>query len=270
LRKASVIGINSACVSIGGALLGAAYGVRGRSSQLFGPSIYRGRGKRKSIALTFDDGPSEGSLALVDYLERQQVKATFFQCGMNVQRHPEIARNIYAAGHEIGNHTYSHARLCPRISREPNLLSPEAIYSELSRAQQAIQNETGANPTLFRAPYGLRWFGLAEAQRRLSLLGVMWTVIGNDWKWPAQRIAELVLRKSDAGGIICLHDGRNIQSKPDISETLLAVRKIIPALKDNGYLFETVSELLTPERTSRISEPTPGPGSTNATRQDID
>lgn len=264
MRKAAVIGIGSACF-----VLGAAYGVRGRSSQLFGPSVYRGRGKRKSIALTFDDGPSEGSLTLVDYLEEQQVRATFFQCGMNVRRHPEIARSIHAAGHEIGNHTYSHARLCPRISRKPNLLSPESIYSELSRAQEAIRSETGVNPTLFRAPYGLRWIGLAEAQRRLSLLGVMWTVIGNDWKWPAQRIAKLVLRKSDPGGIICLHDGRDIQPKPDISETLLAIREIIPALKDKGYSFETVSELVKQDMTCRITGPETRPGSTNAARQGI-
>ncbi len=250
MQKSSLIGISSVCVAVGGAVLGAAYGVRGRSSQLFGPSIYRGRGKRKSIALTFDDGPSEGSLALIDYLEEQQVKATFFQCGMNVRRHPEIARRIYAAGHEIGNHTYSHARLCPRISRKPNLLSPESIYRELSQAQQAIRSETGVNPTLFRAPYGLRWVGLAEAQRSLNLLGVMWTVIGHDWEWPAPRIAKLVLRKSNPGGIICLHDGRDIQPKPDISQMLIAIREIIPALKAKGYFFETVSELLKPDRAS--------------------
>src|SRR4051812_25131475 len=88
----------------------AAYAVRGRSSHVFGPSVYRGQGTRRSIALTFDDGPSPGSLQLLDYFAREGVKATFFQCGVNVLRHPDISRTVSEAGHEIGNHTYSHAR----------------------------------------------------------------------------------------------------------------------------------------------------------------
>jgi peptidoglycan/xylan/chitin deacetylase (PgdA/CDA1 family) len=81
-------------------------------------------------------------------------------------------------------------------------------------------------------------------QKRLGLLGVMWTVIGRDWVLPAHRIAARVLRKASPGGIICLHDGRGIQPKPDISEMLTALKEIVPVLKDRGYGFETVSELL--------------------------
>jgi peptidoglycan-N-acetylglucosamine deacetylase len=220
------------------------YGVHGKSSQLFGPSVCRGRSSRRSIALTFDDGPSEGSLPVLEYLHSQQIRATFFQCGLNVLRHPDIARMISASGHEIGNHTYSHARLCPRLGWQVNWKSPAAVAEEFSLAQHIIRSEVGVRPKLLRAPYGLRWNGMRQIQRQLDLLGVMWTVIGHDWEWPAEQVAQHVIREASRGGIICLHDGRDIRPNPDISETLKAVHQIVPVLKDQGYSFDTVSELL--------------------------
>lgn len=222
----------------------AAYAVRGRSSQVFGPSVYRGPGKRRSIVLTFDDGPSPGSLHLLDYFGKEGVRATFFQCGANVLRHPEISRRISEAGHEIGNHTYSHPRLCPTLGRRLQVRSPQFILDEFSLAQAIIQAEAKAEPRLLRAPYGLRWYGIGHAQRTLGLLGVMWTVIGHDWEWPAHKIFDLVRRRSSPGGIICLHDGRDIRPSPDITETLRAVKRLVPWLKDQGYTFETASEIL--------------------------
>jgi len=221
----------------------AAYSIAGRSSQVFGPSVYRGAGRRRSLSLTFDDGPSEGSLPLIDYLAQQNIKATFFECGLNVRRHPQVSRTIRDAGHEIGNHTYSHPCLCPRLAWNLNLHSPSFVDDEFSKAQRIIQDETSVTPTLLRAPYGLRWYGIGAVQRRLKLLGVMWTVIGHDWEWSADRIVDVVLRKATPGGIICLHDGRGVRPRPEISETLAAVRQVVPLLKDRGYAFETVTEL---------------------------
>jgi peptidoglycan-N-acetylglucosamine deacetylase len=221
-----------------------AYAANGRSSQIFGRSVHKGPGKRKSVALTFDDGPSESSLRLLDYLSKQGVQATFFQCGINILRHPEIARRVSLEGHEVANHSFSHARLCPRLGWKTQLISPNDIYVELASAQEVIVEEVGVCPTLFRPPYGLRWFGVGAAQQRLNLLGVQWTVIGRDWELPSDQIAKLVLGKSAPGGIICLHDGRDIQPNPDTSDMLTAVKSIIPRLKDEGYNFETVSMLL--------------------------
>ena len=229
----------AAGVALGGVAATLAYGVRAPSSQLFGPSIFRGPGQRRSIALTFDDGPSEGTLRLVDYLESRGIHATFFQCGMNVRRHPAITRRVLSGGHQIGNHTWSHPHLY--------LKSHRFIEREFTDAQSTLEQETGMRPLLLRAPYGVRWIGMRPVQKRLGLLGVMWTVIGMDWKWPADRIADYVLGKSAPGGIICLHDGRDIQVNPDISEMLTAVRKIVPILQDRGYHFETISELLRPD-----------------------
>lgn len=221
---------------LGGVSAAAAYGSVSRSSQLFGPSVYRGPGGRRSIALTFDDGPTESTLALLDYLESEGAMATFFQCGMNVRRLPHIAGRVVAAGHELGNHTFSHPHLTFR--------SPEFIDREITEAQKIIQFETGITPMLLRPPYGFRWHGMRAVQQKLSLLGVMWTVMGYDWRWSSKRIADYVLARSFPGGIICLHDGRGVQRNPDVSQTLTAVRTIVPVLKDLGYKFEVVSDIL--------------------------
>jgi len=229
-------------ISAGGAILGAAgwmgYAVRGRSSTVFAPSVYRGVRSRPALALTFDDGPSESTPALLELLEEHQVHATFFMCGKNVRRYPSIARQVAAAGHEIGNHTDSHPRL--------DFHAPEFIYRELALAQETIHVTTGASPRLFRPPYGVRWFGLRSAQERLALMGVLWTVIGNDWRWPAQRISRLLIRRAANGAILCLHDGRALQRAPDIRATLEAAEVVIPALQQRGFQFETVSQILCP------------------------
>lgn len=217
---------------------GMAWAVRGRSSAVFGPSVFHGDRRRPAIALTFDDGPSESTPELLDLLEQHQARATFFQCGVHARRLPEIACAVAAGGHEIGNHTETHARLWLR--------SPGFVDYELARAQESIETAAGVRPRLFRAPDGARWFGLRRAQRRYRLLGVMWTAIGLDWKLPARRIADRLLRRAANGAIFCLHDGRQAASRPDISETLEAVRRLLPALTGRGFRLETVSEILCP------------------------
>jgi peptidoglycan/xylan/chitin deacetylase (PgdA/CDA1 family) len=229
-------------VALGGAVCAAsamlAYAVRGRSSTLLAPSVYRGSRSRRAIALTFDDGPSEGTGRLLDLLHRLGIPATFFVCGMNVRRLPQVLRDTAAAGHEIGNHSYSHPALYFRSQR--------FICDEVDAAQSIIAATTGTEPSLFRAPFGARWFGLREAQRRHNLLGVMWTVLGLDWKLPADGISRRILAGTGNGAILCLHDGRGVSPNPDISQTLEAVGALAPALQSQGYRFETVSQLLCP------------------------
>ena len=222
----------------GGGAAFLAWAVRGRSSTFFAPSVWRGPVNRPAIALTFDDGPSEGTGRVLELLDRYQVPATFFQIGTNVKRLPGIARAVRAAGHQIGNHSHTHPLFC---------LHPQGfIFQEFARAQQAIAEVSGVAPELLRAPFGARWFGFREAQRRLSLRGVMWTIIGYDWKRKADTIVGRMLPEVNNGAILCLHDGRELQVNPDISETVAAVDRLIPILRDRGYKFETVSRLLCP------------------------
>ena len=166
--------------------------------------------------------------------------ATFFQCGANVRRLPEIAREVAAAGHEIGNHTDTHARLY--------LQSSSFIYREVAAAEETIEQVTGLRPRLFRAPYGARWFGLRDAQRRLGLMGVMWTTLALDWKWPVNRVARRLLNGASNGAIFCLHDARRLQPRPDIGVTLGAVREVLPKLIERGFHFERVTEILCPSK----------------------
>jgi peptidoglycan-N-acetylglucosamine deacetylase len=215
-----------------------AWAVRGRSARVLAPSVYRGDRRRQALALTFDDGPSESTPALLEILAEHGVRATFFMCGKNVRRCPSIAREVATAGHEIGNHTDSHPRL--------DFRSPEFIFKELALAQETIKQTTGVTPRYFRAPYGVRWFGLRSAQERLGLTGVMWTVIARDWRWPARRVSRLLLRRASNGGILCLHDGRGIEKAPDVRVSLDAAEYVIPKLKERGFTFETVSRILCP------------------------
>lgn len=215
-----------------------AWAVRGRSSSLFGPSLWRGPRDRRSVALTFDDGPSESTPALLELLARLDVRATFFLTGAAVERLPEVARAVAAAGHEIGSHGYSHQPLYLR--------SRSFIASEVDRAQEAIARITGVTPALYRPAYGCRWFGLDAALRRRGLTAVMWTVMGRDWRWPAERVAARLLRGASNGAIFCLHDGRELVPRPDVRTTIDAVRMAAPELKGRGYRLETAGALLGP------------------------
>ena len=221
-----------------------AWAVRGRSARVFGPSVWRGTRERRALALTFDDGPSESTPRILDILERYHVTATFFQIGVNVERLPSVARSVREAGHGIGNHSYSHPIFCdPRFGLRPG----QSIERELRRAQEVIGEHTGARPNWFRAPYGVRWFGLGAALERLQLTSVMWTVIGYDWKRPADAVVDRVAGHVSPGAIICLHDGRELRAKPDIGATVEAVRRLVPVLLDQGYKFVSLDELLCPK-----------------------
>jgi len=214
------------------------YGVRGRSSQIFGPSVWRGDQQRKAVAITFDDGPSESTPALLDTLREFGAVATFFQCGSNIRRLPAIAREVQAAGHEIGNHSDSHPLCCFR--------APSFIHDDFASAQQTFQQTLNLTPSLMRPPFGVRWFGYRGMQKRLGLLGVMWTVIGLDWKLSSESICDRVLRAASNGAIVCLHDGRGCSASPDMRVSLEAVKRILPALLERGFSFETVSRILCP------------------------
>jgi peptidoglycan/xylan/chitin deacetylase (PgdA/CDA1 family) len=225
-------------VPLAGSAAFLAWAVRGRSASVFGKSFWRGPRSRPALALTFDDGPSESTPEILGILDRHGVHATFFQCGANVERLPAVAREVLAAGHEIGNHSYTHPMLCFR--------SPAFIEDELRRAQDAIGQHTGAAPAWFRAPFGVRWFGLGAAQEKLGLTGVMWSAIGYDWNSKTDAVVERMSGSAGNGAILCLHDGRELCVKPDAGVTVESVRRLVPILLDRGYRFETVSRLLCP------------------------
>lgn len=217
-----------------------AYAVRVPSCSWLAPSVCRGTTTRPAVALTFDDGPSESTSELLEILDHHRAAATFFQCGVNVRRLPSAAREVAAAGHEIGNHSDSHPLLA--------LKSAEFIYHELAAAQESIEHATRIRPRYFRAPYGARWFGLRSAQRRLGLTGVMWSTIALDWKRQTPAVVLRLMNGVRRGAILCLHDGRALEHRPDIGVTLQAVRELLPKLIDRGFHFEKVTDILCPTK----------------------
>jgi peptidoglycan-N-acetylglucosamine deacetylase len=229
--------LGSAAVVSAGVL---AYAVRVPSCSLLAPSVHRGAAARPVIALTFDDGPSESTPELLEILARHRALATFFQIGANVRRLPGIAREIIAAGHEIGNHSDTHPLLA--------LKSPGFVDRELARAQETIEHTTGWRPRYFRAPYGARWFGMRQAQQRLGLRGVMWSSIALDWKRRTPRVVSRLIDGAVPGAIFCLHDGRVLEHSPDIGVTLQAVRELLPKLMEQGFRFEKVTDILCPTK----------------------
>ncbi len=204
-------------------------------SQNWGRGFHRGPRNHRRVALTFDDGPSESTPGVLAVLEHYGVQATFFCCGANVERLPEITRAAASAGHEIGNHTYFHPPLlaCGR----------DRVRRELEDTQNLIEDTIGGRPALFRPPYGVRAPSLARIQPDLGLTAVLWSVIGWDWQFPRERIVTRVFGGVDQGGIICLHDGETTHLQADRRETIAALPEIIETLRDAGYSFVTAGEM---------------------------
>jgi peptidoglycan/xylan/chitin deacetylase (PgdA/CDA1 family) len=214
--------------------------------QLFAPAILRGPADGNRIALTFDDGPCAGyTEQILDILRRHQVKATFFVCGQNVKRSPEILRRIQAEGHSIGNHSYSH--------RFPFFRSRAFFAREIDLTQEAIEKITGKRPKFFRPPFGARWLGLQPVLKARGLSLVNWSDTGYDWKLDTEGIVRETLKTLGPGSIILLHDGRTTRppEKVDRSPTVKALAAILEGAMKAGFTFVSLEELLATETDSR-------------------
>ncbi|WP_344452378.1 polysaccharide deacetylase family protein [Actinocorallia aurantiaca] len=183
----------------------------------------------KCVALTFDDGPMEESDKLLQILARYRAKATFFVVGRMVEENPEILHREVADGHEIANHTWSHADLTS--------LSPEGLRAEIEKTQAVIKQHAGYDATLMRPPYGATNARVASAAKEFGLAEIMWAVDPLDWQNRDTALVERrVLAQTRPGDIVLLHDIH--------SSSVDAVPGILAALAERGYKFVTVSGLL--------------------------
>jgi len=205
------------------------------------PASHRNR-HGKQIALTFDDGPNEPFTSQVlGLLKQHDIKATFFLLGQNAERFADTCQRIREAGHTIGNHSHCHSRwLALKGSRR--------IARELELTQQAIYRACGVKPELFRPPYGLWTPGMLRAARKLGLTAVTWDNMTDDWEpdREAQAISQTILRRTKPGDIIVLHDGRDTRQDYNRTTLLQALPIIIAGLKEQGYKFVTVPQLINP------------------------
>lgn len=205
-----------------------------RCYQLLGNLVCHGTDERKRIALTFDDAPSERtSDAVLAVLAEKNVKATFFMIGENIERYPQAAQRIAAAGHEMGNHSYSHRRFLLR--------SPAFIAREIEDTNALIRTAGYHGPIHFRPPYGKKLLGLPWYLARHNITTVMWDSEPARHQAPtAEAITAAALAQAHNGAIILLH--------PFCAEACRAEREALPLIIDGlraqGYTLTTVSELL--------------------------
>ncbi len=207
--------------------------------QLLAPFLLRGPAAGNRIALTFDDGPCPIYTGqILDILRSHGVKATFFVCGQNVERCPEVLRRTHGEGHTIGNHGYSHPY--------PFFRSRDFFAREIDLTQEAIEKVTGEQPKFFRPPFGARWPGLYPVSKQRGLRLVNWSDTGYDWKFDTERIVLETLKTLGPGSIILLHDGCQVDppERVDRSATVMALPAILDGAVKAGFTFVSLGELL--------------------------
>ncbi|HUF17528.1 MAG TPA: polysaccharide deacetylase family protein [Thermoanaerobaculia bacterium] len=204
--------------------------------QLFGELMLPPETNHRVVALTFDDGPTRRYTGeVLDVLEQHDVRATFFLTGSEVTQNPEAARAIVAAGHEIGNHSWSHKRMVG--------VSRGFVKEEIERTDDAIRAAGYNGPILFRSPYGKRFLVVPWYLARTGRPNVWWDLAPDSNPALASDGAELarsVVKNTQPGSIVLLHV---MYSSRDESRS--ALPSIIMGLRERGYRFVTVSELRT-------------------------
>jgi peptidoglycan/xylan/chitin deacetylase (PgdA/CDA1 family) len=200
--------------------------------------------RSRQIALTYDDGPNDPhTLRLLEVLARHNVQATFFLIGRYVQHYPQIAREIFQAGHVVGNHTFTHPLLIFKTETE--------IRSQLSDCRSALQDAIGEHSNLFRPPFGGRRPAVLRVARELGMQAVMWNVTGYDWNAPsAAAIEKKIVSQIRGGDVILLHDGGHKQISADRSQTVLATDHLLARYKAQGYEFPTIPQMMSESATA--------------------
>jgi peptidoglycan-N-acetylglucosamine deacetylase len=199
--------------------------------------ILRGPTDQKRIALTFDDGPDPRFTEdVLNVLNQYNVSGTFFLMGSRAIAYPEIVKRINTEGHVIGNHTYFH----PNLVKEADI---PTLEREVTRTENTLNDIIDYRTSLFRPPYGFLYNELVEKLAEMQYLIIGWSVDSLDWEEdPPEVIASNVLDNVHPGAIILMHDGADWDG--DRTNTIAALRQIIPALQKQGYEFVTVPELL--------------------------
>ncbi|QRG66897.1 polysaccharide deacetylase family protein [Brevibacillus choshinensis] len=200
-----------------------------------GEIVWEVNTNKKVMALTFDDGPDPEYTAQIAALLREyNAKATFFMVGSRVKAFPQVARQLVSENHELANHTYSH----PDVRR----ISNDRLQAEMEKTQEIIYASTGVRPQLFRPPGGYYSDSVVNVAKRSGFLVVMWSWHQDtrDWSDPGvKKIVNKVINNARNGDIVLFHDyGGNR------SQTVKALREILPVLQKRGYEFVTVSEMM--------------------------
>lgn len=184
--------------------------------------------KAKCVALTFDDGPGDYTLHLLDLLKERGVRVTFFLVGeMVAADHRQALRRMVHDGHELGNHSWSHAQL--------TTLTSSGIRSQLARTQEIVTARTGVRMEIMRPPYGSTDSRVSAESRREGLAQILWNVDTLDWRDRDSAVVARRAAKASPGSIVLMHDIHRT--------TVAAVPSLISSLVRRGFTFVTISEL---------------------------
>jgi peptidoglycan-N-acetylglucosamine deacetylase len=191
----------------------------------------RGGSEEKVIALTFDDGPDINHTPhILEILEKHQVRATFFVIGSKAEKQENILRQIVSQGHSIGNHSYSHAFFFDLFGRKK-------MEQDLQKADELIMKVTGKKPVLFRPPYGVTNPVLARVVKKLGYRAIGWSVRSLDTVLKDEgKVIERIKDRLHPGAVILMHDDREV--------TVRVIEKIIFMVKEEGYRFVGIEELM--------------------------
>jgi peptidoglycan/xylan/chitin deacetylase (PgdA/CDA1 family) len=194
--------------------------------------------RRGEIALTIDDGPDpEVTPAVLELLDRLQVKATFFCIGENARRHPALCREIVARGHDVQNHSERHRH-------NFSMLGPRGYRLELQAAQDSLAAITGRRPQFFRAPAGLRNPFLGPVLESMGLQLAAWTRRGYDTRSDAAVVSRRLLPAVRPGAILLLHDGNCARSAAGVPVILDVLPVLARQAAASGLHFVTLSHAL--------------------------
>ena len=211
------------------------------TGQWLGRTLASGTPGSRQLALTFDDGPNDPhTLRLLEVLAGHGVSATFFMIGRYVRERPDIARAVAAAGHVIGNHTFTHPLLIFQSGAQTRV--------ELTSCRQALEDAIGGHSNLFRPPFGGRRPATLRIARELGLKTVMWNVTGYDWEAPPAAVIEAKVARqirAEGGDVILLHDGGHKAMGADRAQTVIATDNLIRRYKEQGFEFVTVPQWMT-------------------------
>jgi peptidoglycan/xylan/chitin deacetylase (PgdA/CDA1 family) len=173
----------------------------------------------KEVFLTFDDGPNEYTLKILEGLKKFDAQATFFVCGKNCQKYPEVLKRIFEEGHSIGNHSFSHS-----IKFFFN------FKNEIEKTNEIIKEITGIETKIFRPPWGILTPWLKRSLFENDYQIILWDIDSKDWKNKSANLIEKeIFKKIKSGSIILFHD---------CLQTSLALPKILEELKKKDYVFK--------------------------------
>jgi peptidoglycan-N-acetylglucosamine deacetylase len=234
-KKRKAIIIILICVCAAAALCAGAYlTMNSRNFQLFGKIVSHADTDKKVVALTFDDGPTGRTDEVLAVLGELDVKSTFFLTGRQMEENMELARKIASAGHQIGNHSYSHERM---IFKDSGFIS-----SEIDRTNGLIREAGFSGEIVFRAPYTKKLIILPLALQERGMTNVTFDVEPESYPEiasSAENISDYAVKNAQCGSIILLHI-----MNPGGEKSLDALPLIVHGLRGKGYEFVTVNELL--------------------------